>query len=81
MNAIAKKLILAVICQVVGQQHGTAGQGLEDPHVDVVPHAAVKHDTRGRIGSSHFLEIALANEGPPTVLPNQIEKAQTLPSV
>ena len=62
VHSVLEELRQAVLLQVVGQQQRPAGQDLEDPHVDVVPDAAIEADSGRGVGTGHLVEVALADE-------------------
>jgi len=47
VHAVAKQLGLAIVGQIIGHEERTAGDGLEDAHVDVIADAAVECDAGG----------------------------------
>ena len=53
---------MAVIGEIIGQQHRPAGDSLKHPHVDVVSDAAVEDHARRRISARHLIEKAATDE-------------------
>ena len=74
VHAVAEQLRLAIVVQVVGQQQRPARDGLEDPHVHVIPQATIERQSRRGVDLRHLLEVGLADERPRVPPPEQFEQ-------
>ena len=62
VHAVPKQLGLTVVGKVIRQEQRTAGDRLEDAHVDVVLDAPIEHQPRRRIDLGHLLEVGSPHE-------------------